>query len=130
METTKVPVTDRIKTVDDAIQAIGIEDKDVKAYRVLLNELGDNHHLTCYAALVVVAKALNEGWTPDWSNGKWDKWFPWFHMGGSSGFRSNGCVIWRSTSRVGSRLCFKSSELANYAGQQFVEVYKQFMLIP
>lgn len=34
-----------------------------------------------------------------------------------------------SASFVGSRLCFKSSELAEHAGKNFTSVYKQFMVI-
>ena len=82
--------------------------------------------------LMVIAEALNEGWTPDWSNGKWDKWYPWFKMDDSSSagrFSFGGSDVQGSDSGVGSRLCFKSEELADYAGTQFLELYRELFVI-
>lgn len=36
---------------------------------------------------------------------------------------------WASTTNVGSRLCFKSVEQAEYAGKQFIDLYEDLMLI-
>ena len=82
--------------------------------------------------LMVIAEALNEGWTPDWSNGEWDKWYPWFNMNDSSSagrFSFNAAVNRSSASLVGSRLCFKSEALADYAGTQFLELYRELFVI-
>ena len=82
--------------------------------------------------LMVIAEALNEGWTPDWSNGEWDKWYPWFNMNDSSSagrFSVRDAVNPYSRSTVGSRLCFKSEELATYAGTQFLDIYKDFFTV-
>lgn len=82
--------------------------------------------------LMVIAEALNEGWTPDWSNGEFDKWYPWFDMDNSSSagrFSFGDADAQRSTSDVGSRLCFKSEELADYAGTQFLELYRELFVI-
>lgn len=117
-------VMERIKTVDDLLaarnftkelfdkQCAGLHE-DVKAYRILK----------------MLAEVLNEGWKPDWNNHNEAKYYPWFEMGGSSGFRFYDFGFWSSLSHVGSRLCYKSSELAEYAGKQFEPVYKQFMII-
>lgn len=82
--------------------------------------------------LMVIAEALNEGWTPDWSNGEWDKWHPWFDMDNSSSagrFSFYAAAGQSSYSNVGSRLCFKSEELADYAGTQFLELYRELFVI-
>ena len=50
-------------------------------------------------------------------------------MGGSAGFRFDDFDNWSSRSFVGSRLCFKTSALAEQAGKHFLEVYRQFMVI-
>lgn len=34
---------------------------------------------------------------------------------------------WNANAAVGSRLCFKSSALAKYAGEQFAEIYFAFV---
>ena len=49
--------------------------------------------------------------------------------GSGSGFSYYDCVFTYSRSSVGSRLVFKSRDLAKYAGQQFEDIYKGFFLI-
>lgn len=117
-------VTDRIKTINDVLidNNINIDD-----FNDAWSELEPDEK--AYAILKLLAKSLNEGWTPDWSNANELKYYPYFEMKGSSGFRFLVCDGWFSYSRVGSRLCFKSRELAEYAGKQFTDVYKQFMVI-
>ncbi|MGK0175653.1 MAG: hypothetical protein ACI9AT_002040, partial [Ulvibacter sp.] len=81
-----------------------------------------------YRVIKLICKSLNQGWTPDWSDSSEYKYTPWFEMNGSSGFRCHVFVSWCTYTHVGSRLCFKSKELAEYAGKQFEEVYKDFMV--
>ncbi|MDM1093400.1 hypothetical protein [Myroides odoratimimus] len=123
-------ITDKIKTFEDACQALGVN-MDVMPIGLPI-EL--KHHLkalTAHTKLVIIAEALNEGWKPDWSN--WDerKYYPWFEMGSPSGvgFSYDDCVRWLTASTVGSRLCFKSRELAEYAGKQFESLYKDYFVI-
>lgn len=119
----------KIESINDAIETLGEEDTEVIMLRKLQQIFDTSNHLVNYQTAVVFTKALNEGWTPDWNIDSQYKFFPYFYMGGSSGFRSNGYGSWGSLSDVGSRLAFKSRELAEYAGKQFTEVYKQFMTI-
>lgn len=117
-------VFERIKTIDDVFADHGLTraefydscdglERDEIAYRILK----------------LLAKSLNEGWLPDWSNSSEYKYFPWFEMRGSSGFRFAAYDGWRSGSNVGSRLCFKSSKLAEHAANHFLSVYQDFMVI-
>lgn len=75
--------------------------------------------------MTLIADALNEGWIPDWDNTSEYKYSPWFkHSGG--GFSFYGCDFDYTLSSVGARLVFKSRELAEYAGKQFLDIYKSF----
>ena len=82
--------------------------------------------VVAYGKLKVITEALNEGWTPDWSDEGQQKWFPWFDFrGGRFVFDA---VSYRYTySILGSRLCFRTRELAEYAGKQFEDLYNQFL---
>ena len=120
-------VTERIKSVTDAINELGENDPDVIEYRKFQKADVPERILAQVQAELFI-KALNEGWEPDWDNSNEYKYFPWFKMG-SSGFRYGDFGRWDTLSNVGSRLCFKSSELAKYAGTQFTDVYEKFMLI-
>ena len=83
-----------------------------------------------HAKLVIITEALNDGWKPDWTNGNWDKYYPWFDMSSGSGLSfCVVCVVRGSLSAVGSRLCFKSRQLAEYAGKQFKKLYKQYFVL-
>ena len=120
-------IKQRVTCLDDALRELGKDKLDFEASCVGLSE-----DEVAYKMLKVIAEALNEGWTPDWSNGEWDKWYPWFKMDDSSSagrFSFGDAVDRYSASDVGSRLCFKSKDLATYAGTQFLDIYKDFFTI-
>ncbi len=122
-------ITDRIKTFEDAINEFG--DKVSPNVNTLLAYNGiDNAMIAAraMACLTIIAQALNEGWKPDWTNSGQYKWYPWFRKSGS-GLSFGGAADWASYTYVGSRLCFKSRELAEYAGKQFIEIYADFMAL-
>lgn len=114
-------IKERIKTLDDILKHHGIEPDDFES-----DYKGLPEHIINYQYLVLLAEALNEGWEPNWDNSNEYKYYPWFVMR-SSGFRFGVCVNWSTSSFVGSRLCFKSRKLAEYAGNQFTDLYKKYM---
>jgi hypothetical protein len=117
-------VMDRIKSYEDACEDQGIAPGSDLPYP------GKDHYLNDYQKMVTIAKSLNEGWTPDWSNGREYKYYPWFEWKGAGfGFSSSYSFFVGTGTSVGSRLCFKSRELAVYAGKQFQDLYNQFMQI-
>jgi hypothetical protein len=118
-------VMERIKTVADLLDDHGLTQKDFDKWCEGLSE-----DEIAFRILKMVNKSLNEEWEADWNNSSEYKYYPWFDMrGGSSGFRFDDYGYWITNSGVGSRLCFKSRELAEHAGKHFTEIYKQFMVI-
>lgn len=122
----KKDIKERIKSIDDAVKELGDDDVEVIQY-LKLEAAGINGHILHTQMMIVITKALNEEWVPDWHNGNWDKWFNWFNMSSSSSGRfSFDCSVDRlSASLCGSRLCFKSKELAQYAAKQFLDIYEK-----
>jgi len=114
-------VMERIKTFSDVLNELGI---DAEKFEDLNKDSTSDEE--AYRKLKYICKALNEGWTPNWDDSREYKYLPWFKMG-SSGFRYGVYDGWVTYSCVGSRLCFKSAELAKYAGNQFEDIYKNFM---
>ena len=123
-------IKERIKTIEDACNELGEDDEDVKALRVIEN-LDVPKHIISQLQSIIIVKALNEGWIPDWSNNNQYKYFPYFYMENSSagGFVFGDYVLWYTSAAVGSRLCLKSRELAEYAGKQFKEIYEEYFVI-
>ncbi len=120
------PVTERIKTYEDAYCALGSP-----AFISLDDTFQDDRakSIIAYSKLLVIAEALNEGWKPDWTNSSEYKYYPWFKKNTSgSGLSCFGYASWCARSFVPARLCFKSSELAEYAGKQFIDLYSEYML--
>lgn len=123
-----------VKTFEDACRVEKLDPKkvlpDFKAYPAK-----DRKAIIAHAKLIIIAKALNKlankrkPYKPDWNNGQWDKYYPWFNMGGSSGFRYIVFADLHSDSSVGSRLCFISREVGIYAGQQFEKLYKEYFVM-
>ena len=98
-------ITDRVKTFENACEVLGID--------------------VAHKQLKVIARALNEGWEPNWDDGNQRKWYPRFSHN-QPGFRLLAVDYVYAGTTVGSRLVFKSEELARYAATQFLDIYKEF----
>lgn len=152
------PVTERIKTFEDAVRELGNDHPLVSLYNVLSNRTVkyDSDVLT-YLKLRIIVAALNEGWEPQFIEGE-RRWAPWFvlytnaelnkmndkdrekvcrvvgrsysnsHAGGGLVYANAHNASSGSYTYCVSRLAFKSEKLAEYAGQQFIEIYRDFMI--
>lgn len=81
--------------------------------------------------LMIIFKAINNGWIPDWSNWGQYKYYPWFRVLSSGfGFSYTGYICDHTLTLVGSRLCTNISEKAKYIAKQFEQEYKDAFLIP
>jgi hypothetical protein len=111
-----------IKTYEDACEKLNIDP---------IKELSgiDRTDEIAYRKLKVIARAINNGWLPNWSNTDQRKWFPYFVLSSGFGFSVSIYDCDLTDAGVGSRLCFETSEQAVYAGQQFTEIYKDFLTI-
>lgn len=147
-------IKERIKTFDDAIQELGEEHPYVKAYREWMKvRLANQKDIEAYLKLRIIAAALNEGWEPKFTKDEW-RYFPWFYIYskeeleemdeeersrvvgralsnayafGGLAFASAYYASSDSSTYGGSRLAFKSEELAVYCGQQFIDIWVDFI---
>lgn len=122
-------VRDRVKTFEDAYNELGKDHVFFKEY-VLCQENGCSNDLIAYLKLRIITAALNEGWEPKFDSME-KRYYPRFNA-----FRVKICVPFKvdsftdSLSRTaftscGHFLAFKSKELAEYAGKQFVDIYSE-----
>lgn len=160
------PVTERIKTFEDALSELGNDHPLVDNYYQWSENVEDNDpNLRAFLMLRVITAALNEGWEPQFSEDEY-RWYPWFVLysadelaeesdewkaarvivpldnyrvvGRSSNssyaygglvFAFAGYASSYSGTYFGSRLAFKTEELANYAARQFAELWADYYLI-
>lgn len=149
-----LPVTERVKTWDDVVRELGYDPVERLLDHT---ERGDGFNFgpdeIAYIKLKAIAKVLNEGWEPKFVKGEW-RYFPWFYLYTQEEIdkmtpEKRSRVVLRSSyyayafggvafalaaydssyanAHYGSRLAFKSEELAVYAGKQFTDIWADFV---
>ena len=117
-------ITDRIKTFDDAWEYCG--KPEIPTFT------GEQKQIRYFQAIFqmsIIVKALNEGWEPDWDNADEPKYYPYFNMSPAGfAFVATSYDCTHAPAGCGSRLRFRTSELARYAGEQFVDIWKAIQL--
>lgn len=151
-------IKERIKTFEDAVNAIGEDHPLVAQYKAINNafkEEDNNLHLFAYTRLTIIAEALNEGWRPEYTEDEY-RYYPWFGLYtqeeyddmddddkercrfvGRSSYNANadGGLVYAdayygsaySGTGFGSRLAFKSRDLAIYCGKQFIDIWINYL---
>lgn len=114
---------DEIKTFEDACEELELTQEDLLNIRNT-----DAPDETAYKKLKIVIKAINQGWTPDWSNTRERKWWPYFVLSSGFGFSDSNCFSASAGTCVGSRLCTDTREKALYIAEQFKSEYQDYLL--
>ncbi len=119
-------IIDQVKSFEDACAVKGVKPSGVLPFKKPANK--DQEAINAFAMMQLIAQVLNDDHVFDWSNSSEYKYFPWFyHNKAGVGFSFYVFACTYTYSDVGSRLCYKSTELAEYAGKQFLGIYKKFM---
>lgn len=150
------PVTERIKTFHDAYCELGNEHPFVKSYEKYVNTAsGEEADVIAYLKLRIICAALNEGWKPQFTEDEC-RWYSWFYIcskkeyeklvgeekqkcrvvglssysyslaSGGLAFAYANYASSFSVSGYCSRLAFKTRELAEYCGKQFIDIWADF----
>lgn len=118
-------ITELVKTFEDARKLTGRP--DVPDFSNLPTDM--RKHFEAQYKMIVIAEALNEGWIPDWDNYNECKYYPWFEMSPSSfAFCGSFYVHAYANAGSGSRLKFRTRELAKYAAEQFIDIWKDIQI--
>lgn len=152
---TKTNITERIKTFEDALDCLSSE-HPMKRNWIALSSIQELFapNMVAYAKLCVIAAALNEDWELRWGSSQ-IYYYPWLYIYSGHEFSrltesrqkelvllgvsaylgaccGLGCVSSRyafsaSHARLGSRLAFRSAEIAKYCGQQFITIWAEYL---
>ena len=152
MDKSKKNITNRIKTFDDALEELGPNHSLVKEYEAIC-KADVTENTIVYSRLCVITAAMNEGWRPRFVKEEY-RYFPYFYLYTNEEIsrmseEEKSRVVFRSGSYadayggvsyanansdsavyayIGSRLAFKTEELAEYAGKQFTKLYAEYLL--
>lgn len=148
------PITERIKTFEDAVEELGDWHPLVTEYKLIAGAFDITNDLLAYLELRIICAALNEGWEPTFAENEC-RYYPCFSTLTEEGYkildedektyyiplRSSGNVnTYRGFMYVGAngagaysltkfntRLVFKTKELAEYCGKQFIDIWCDYL---
>lgn len=131
-------IEEDIKSFEDAYDKLGKDHPFVKEFDHVMehSDIFDNS-TKAYCKLKIIVATLNDGWEPIYESGE-RRYYPWFRVLARSCNSANklggvSCTYMLydaslANTNCGSRLAYKTKELATYAGKQFEEIYKEFIL--
>lgn len=153
----ELPIQVRVQTFEDAVRELGDEHPAVRTYNSFkYGYSAKEPDVMAYLKLRIITAALNEGWEPQFTEDE-RRWYCWYNLiskedldsmseeekkerrvVGRAGSNAYGGLVYSnayyvstsSSTYSGSRLAFKSEELAEYAGKQFIEIYADYCFIP
>ena len=73
------PITERIKTFEDAYKELGEDNYLVKEYKDLMPTCKESKDVLAYLKLRIICAALNEGWKPKFAEDEY-RYYPWFYL--------------------------------------------------
>lgn len=154
------PVTERVKTFEDAVAELGEDNNLVMMFKYFEAEgfAAGSEDLIAYLKLRIITAALNEGWTPQFTGDEY-RYYTLFNLYGEQEWndlsedtkRQRGVLFGGrayggahagfvyaysydapsdADAGIGSRLCFKNRDLALYAGKQFASLWLDFCYLP
>ena len=148
-------VMQRVKTFQDAVNELGNEHPLVIEYNTWCKQIGGAYSadVMAYLKLRITTAALNEGWEPKFTKDEW-RYYPYFYLitkeeyeqlsdeekgrcvgrsynnanaNGGLVYAYSDCGSTDSDTDNGVRLAFRTSELAEYAGKQFIDIWADFV---
>lgn len=120
----KTHITERIKSVVDALDALGLSVEDVTPFKS--PKTHRQHVANVRAQLDVIAEALQDGFVADYSDRTQQKWYVWFEWKSGVGFvvGAADCVSAYTCTDVGSRHSFPDAKTARYFAEQFIDLHR------
>lgn len=116
-----------IKSYEDACKVLGVQPISENAVAAFPAE--DRKSMLAYHKLTIIARAINGGWKPDWNNRSQYKYYPVFYYE-NAGLSFALTDTAASAAYVGSRLCFQTEAMSNYAAATFTDLYTDFYCLP
>ena len=71
------PITERVKTFEDACKELGEDHKLVQQFKAIQKAIAEDKEATAYFKLGIITAALNEGWKPDFTNNEEYRYYPY-----------------------------------------------------
>lgn len=118
-----------IKSYEDACKVLGIQPISENAVAAFPKE--DRKSMLAYHKLTIIARAINGGWKPDWDDRTQYKYYPiFFYENAGLSYAYTNSTASNTNADIGSRLCFKTEAMSDYAAATFADLYTDFYCLP
>ena len=119
-------ITDDIKNWKDVLRYSGKKESDILPWKNPKNKQQVSQN--AFAKIQVISEVLNEGWSPNFKDLREYKYYPWFeYKDFPGGFGFHYSFYAYSSCYLSFGFYFKTKELSNYAGNQFLNIYKDYL---
>lgn len=118
-------ITDKVKSWKDIVEI-----HETLYGKISLPTEGRNKQelsINAFYKIQCISKVLNESWIPNFLNSSEKKYYPYFEKSSGGGWLVCSYSYWYAVSTMGFGLYFKSSELALFAGNTFLDIYKDYL---
>lgn len=117
-----------IKSYEDACKVLGVQPISENAVAAFPAE--DRKSMLAYHKLTIIARAINGGWKPDWNNRSQYKYYPVFYYENAGLSSATDYAASGTAAYFGSRLCFQTEAMSDYAAATFADLYTDFYCLP
>ena len=138
------PITERVKTFEDACKELGEDHKLVQQFKAIQEAIAEDKEATAYFKLGIITAALNEGWEPDFTNDNEYRYYPYICLltkeelehKDEAWKEEHNLLLWAVATSysawsyayagISARHAYKTEELAIYSGKQFTELWDNY----
>lgn len=117
------PITERVKTFEDACNELGEDHKLVQQFKAIQEAIAEDKEATAYFKLGIITAALNEGWEPDFTNDDEYRYYPYLCIWTKEELEDKD-EAWKEDHNLQLSLCVGSSSHGANCGLAFADSYE------
>ena len=117
------PITERVKTFEDACKELGEDHKLVQQFKAIQEAIAEDKEATAYFKLGIITAALNEGWEPDFTNDDKYRYYPYLCIWTKEELEDKD-EAWQDAHNLQLCICVGSSSHGANFGLAFADSYE------
>ena len=121
------PITERVKTFEDACKELGEDHKLVQQFKAIQEAIAEDKEATAYFKLGIITAALNEGWEPDFTNDDEYRYYPYLCIWTKEDLEDKD-EAWKDDHNLQLCICVGSSSHGAYCGLAFADSYEAWSI--
>jgi hypothetical protein len=118
----EIDLFDKIKNYSDVCFELDIDELTIDSFNFITDEK-DRLKIFRFYQIKQIEKVFNQNWIIDWSNTNQYKYYPWFKLSSSSGLVGFAGSAYDHAGSCAGVGFFKNSEISNYVGKTFIDIY-------